>query len=440
MSWRRESTTPMEFEYDNGIGKTDPNSPFNIHSAKKRKLSGFAALPLGDGNAQQLNSGPSDGQTGTHSVFDSPSKNGFATPNRPHLREPHGEPFLFSQPRKLPQSIPPHVPNAWVPRTPTSIIDCSSGGETPNTPAQDSDAGTPDTQLASRMGGLFQSEKKSPKKSKRPSIISRIFSSSPSPSKEPPKDSRERERHYSKKAEHRVNKRRLKRSKAAIHDEYDSENEQDKSKDLIAQPVPPAPGLASNIPGVLAWVEAHPRLPAVLSYYMQFMINTALGIFVLWIIYAGYCAVMNDINVEADIKARDIMMEIAACTEHYQQNRCEPSRRLPALQEVCQQWERCMKRDAQKIARASVGARTFAMIFNSFVDEFSYKSMVSLALLLFLYVRRHAFSSAAAGCVHTQFGPPTENEYPQHHLYTPEHELAYDDGLEHKPSLPAITN
>jgi hypothetical protein len=50
-----------------------------------------------------------------------------------------------------------------------------------------------------------------------------------------------------------------------------------------------------------------------------------------------------------------------------------------------------MNRDAKKVARASVTAKTFAKIFNSFVEEFSYKSMVCLVIsvcLLWVWLNR----------------------------------------------------
>lgn len=359
----RSSLMPMDFEYDNGNGPVDSSSPWVSHAAKKRKLVSFtSSQPQSEEKVQQLS-----GQflAGTHSVFDTPSKSAFATPNLPKLSEPNGQSFLFSQ-KTLPQTPQAHNPKMWSLRTPQSIAD-SSGGETPtDTPAHDSDAGTPDTQLALTMGGLSHGDRKSP--SKRASIL-RTLGWNKSPSKE--KSSREKP--YSRKAENKVMKRRAHKSRTR-NNEYDSELESP-VKDASAQPAAPAIGFAARIPGVLAWVEAHPNLPSVLSYYMQFMVNAALGFFFLWIVYVVYSAVMADIEHEAGNKVRDIMHEIAVCAQEYERNGCEP-RPVPAVESLCRNWRQCKERDAYKVARASVGARTFAMIFNSFVEEFSYKSMV----------------------------------------------------------------
>jgi hypothetical protein len=381
----------MDFEYENKTGRLDPNSPFvRGVPPPKRKFNSFASEPYaGDhsnGNEQQLTLGSSFGQPGTHSALESPSKNAFSTPSRFQLRKPANQSVYFSADKQL-GAIPTHVQNskAWEPRTPEPAIDFSSGGETPNTPAQDSDAATPDTQLASRMGGLsHDGERQSPKKSKSSRFLRRLLSGSPSPTKE---DSRKA---YSRKAENRIQKRRAKTAKTALYDDYESDNEHNASKGVPAHQAPPALGFAANIPGVLAWVEAHPNLPAVLSFYMQFLVNAALGLFFLWIIYACYAAVMNDIEREAGVAARTIMHDIAICTNEWQSNRCERDMRVPALEQACNQWELCMKQDAYRVARARTGARTFAMIFNAFVEEFSYKSMVFMSFFIpFLVICRH---------------------------------------------------
>ncbi|KAF2445104.1 hypothetical protein P171DRAFT_431857 [Karstenula rhodostoma CBS 690.94] len=367
----RESIVPMDFEYDNRVGPVDSQSPFIAHAAKKR----------------------------THSIFDSPSKISFATPNHPKLSDPSGQRFLFSQntQKALPQT--PQNKNVWDLRTPQSIVD-SSGGETPgrDTPARDSDSATPDTQLALTMGGLTHGDRKSP--SKRSSF----FKSLPW-NKSPSKEKSAREKPYSKKVENRVLKRRLK--SRTRHNDYDSEVE---SPTKNIQQATPAIGFAAKIPGVLAWVEAHPNLPNVLSYYMQFLVNAALGFFFLWIVYVVYSAVMADIDNEANNKVREIMHEIAVCASEYQRNGCDP-KPVPAIESMCQNWKRCKERDAYQVARASVGARTFAMIFNSFVEEFSYKSMLFTAIILF---GSFNLSNWAFG-----FWREKAQPHPQHHEYPP---------------------
>ncbi|KAJ4376483.1 hypothetical protein N0V83_001767 [Neocucurbitaria cava] len=389
----RASTTPMEFEWTNQTGPVDSQSPFltaGQQSAKKRKLSTFAsAATLEQG--RPLTSWPPFGQPGPHSVLDSPSKNAFATPNR--LRDPDNRPFFFSQSSSKPlPSIPAHVQSAWEPRTPASNYD-SSGGETPNTPQVDSDAGTPDTQTAMSMGrlGLGNGESNSPKKAgRRDSWFKRLTGiSSPTPTKEREKDVSQK--YYSKKAENRIVKRRSERTErsrskkrhAMRDDGDDSDDAQPGAQGAAKEQGVVKQTFAMSIAGFLSWVEAHPNLPSVLSFYLQLSVNFFLGSAFLYLIYSFWSGVMTDVEIESSKHASEVMVEIAACAVEYNRNRCRPDEVVPAMEKACGVWETCMNRDPRKVARASVTAKTFAMIFNSFVEEFSYKSMIFTAIIIF---------------------------------------------------------
>ncbi|KAF2280044.1 uncharacterized protein EI97DRAFT_410967 [Westerdykella ornata] len=323
--------------------------------------------------------------TGPHSVLDSSSKSAFHTPNRPQLREPHSEHFLFSQQKPL-TAVPAHLQNSpWEPRTPSNTFDFSSGGETPNTPAQESECATPDTQIAERMGRLMSGEElsTSPKKNRRDSwmALKSVFSSSSSPAKETRKP-------YSTKAEHRVMKRRSKNRKSNLRDGYESDNTQLGIHTGNHQNTE-RPGYARQAGDLLSWVEAHPQLPSVLSTWFQLIVNALLGLTVLYIIYIFYSGVQADIGIEAKKHEAEAMREISVCHKSYRENRCDPDTRVPAMESACGAWEVCMSRDPKAIARASVSAKTFAQIFNAFVQEFSYKSMVGLVFffpLLYLSI------------------------------------------------------
>ncbi|CAG5144202.1 uncharacterized protein ALTATR162_LOCUS1500 [Alternaria atra] len=390
----RPSTTPMDFEWTNQTGPIDSQSPFLAAGQQKKRKSSDPSFAFGQDTQEEtepLTSGPSFGQPGPHSVLDSPSKSGFATPNR--LRDPDNRMTYFSRDpsKSLPStpasSVPAHIqPSPWSMRTPSHDIDFSSGGETPGTSQVDSDPGTPDTQLANKMGRLGNGDTKG---GRRDSWFKRTFMSSPSPTKEP-RDKDMPQKYYSKKAENRIVKRRSERSRskkrAAIHDEDgdDSDNERGRP------PVPPKEAgpvqqtFAMTVGGFLSWVEAHPNLPSVLSYYLQLTVNMFLGSLFIYIVYSAWAGVMTDVDIESSKHASEIMVEIAACATEYNRNRCRPEEVVPAMEKACGVWETCMNRDPKKVARASVTAKTFAMIFNSFVEEFSYKSMVC-CLLCFVF-------------------------------------------------------
>jgi hypothetical protein len=384
----------MDFEYDNRTGPVETNSPFLNIAAKKRKHTHTPAFSFDRRDEDWLTPGPS-GQPGPHSFLESPSRNGFATPNR--LREPDSRHFYFSaQTTDKPLPVPPHVQNssAWEPRTPNSTFDFSSGGETPNTPHVDSDVATPETQLADRMTHLTSGDSPSPKKGgRRESLFKRLnpFTASPSPTKERDKD--DARKYYSHKAEHRIQKRRSERSersersrskkKAVVRDNGGDDSDTEPTNTRLAPPQQQGQlqqTYATSIGGFLHWIEAHPALPSVLSFYMQLLVNVFLASMFIYIMYAAWSGVMADVDIESSKHMSVIMVEMATCAKDFSANRCDNA--VPHVQKLCDAWETCMSRDPRKVARASVTAKTFAKIFNSFVEEFSYKSMVCVFLCI----------------------------------------------------------
>lgn len=284
-------------------------------------------------------------------------------------------------------------------RTPSHDIDFSSGGETPGTPMIDSDIGTPDTQLATKMGRLANGDADR-KGGRRDSWFKRTFMSTPSPTKdrdkerERDKDQLQPQKPYSKKAESRIVKRRSERSRSkkrvALRDDDADDSDNDQARPLMApkEAGPVQQTFAMSLGGFLSWVEAHPNLPSVLSYYLQLTVNMFLGSLFIYIVYSAWAGVMTDVDIESSKHASEVMVEIAACATEYNRNRCRPEEVVPAMEKACGVWETCMNRDPKKVARASVTAKTFAMIFNSFVEEFSYKSMVCASLSTFWYGMR----------------------------------------------------
>jgi hypothetical protein len=282
----------------------------------------------------------------------------------------------------------------------------------------------------------------------RDSWFKRTFMSSPSPTKERDKDPSQK--YYSKKAENRIVKRRSERSerersrsmkRIALRDD----NGDDSDKEQPDRVVPPkATGpvqqtFAMSLAGFLSWVEAHPNLPSVLSYYLQLTVNMFLGSLFIYVVYSAWAGVMTDVDIESSKHASEVMVEIAACATEYNRNRCRPDEVVPAMEKACGVWETCMNRDPKKVARASVTAKTFAMIFNSFVEEFSYKSMVCCLLIIWVWVWANAqFRHIRVGCkCDEQAGADEyaiyEYAYAQRgraHAHTARHFRSYKVGVE----------
>lgn len=151
------------------------------------------------------------------------------------------------------------------------------------------------------------------------------------------------------------------------------------------QNLPSQPRELGTIPSIFHFIEKHPNLPHILSYYAQFLLNL---FFVLCAMYLSYLF-LSTVRSDIDIKSRDVVSEtvaeIAACAREYKDNRCDRSSRVPAMETVCDNWEKCMSRDPSQVGRARVSAETFAGILSNFIDNLSVKAMVSNPVILLTF-------------------------------------------------------
>lgn len=130
------------------------------------------------------------------------------------------------------------------------------------------------------------------------------------------------------------------------------------------------------IPSVFTFIEKHPNLPHILSYYAQFLLNTFLVFFLMYLVYSFWSTIRSDVDLRSREVATETLAEMAVCAREYKENRCDRSSRVPAMETVCENWEKCMKQDPTKVGRAKVSAYTFAEILNNFVEPISIKTMV----------------------------------------------------------------
>ncbi len=144
------------------------------------------------------------------------------------------------------------------------------------------------------------------------------------------------------------------------------------------QPAVPAMGFMATIRGILTFIDAHPSLPTTLSIYLQFVLNCFLTGLLILMIYKGFSVISNDINERAIMESSEIIAEMASCAHEYHENRCERDSRVPAMEMVCNNWEKCMARDPFKVGRSRLSAGMFAEIFNSFIEPISFKAIVRL--------------------------------------------------------------
>lgn len=141
------------------------------------------------------------------------------------------------------------------------------------------------------------------------------------------------------------------------------------------------------------WIWHHHNVPYILSTYLQLLLNAVALIVTLYLGLAVVKAFWKDVDIKLDEMATMISIEISQCTRNYIENDCRPGLRAPALESQCLEWEKCMERDPFAVGRFKVSIETMAEVINSFIEPFSFRSIVVTMVfsLVALYISNFAF-------------------------------------------------
>ncbi|KAH6667259.1 Di-sulfide bridge nucleocytoplasmic transport domain-containing protein [Halenospora varia] len=138
-------------------------------------------------------------------------------------------------------------------------------------------------------------------------------------------------------------------------DDSDSNPRSRKGKHAMDKP---QPGFWASVFG---YVDSHPDLPHVLSFYAQLAVNIFIAGLTIFGVYTFWMTVRADVDKASEKERALILNEIELCRS-FMANGCGSDLRAPALQTVCENWEQCIIRDPDSIGRARVSAHTFAQI------------------------------------------------------------------------------
>ncbi|KAL3481461.1 Di-sulfide bridge nucleocytoplasmic transport domain-containing protein [Aspergillus californicus] len=330
---KRTAESPMDFEWQSRA-PGDVTSPF-----------------------YQLSMQHDNQKKRSHNVFDSPGKK-----QMPSLREPNSQPFLFSQAPSQAAPKPAFAQAAFM--TPRKFdLDFSSGAENFSSPDNADNDDTPEQPT---------------KSSHRNSLFGMYGQFAPSPGRgEIPRMS-----HYSNAAARRVQKRRLRNRTLDLQLREDSDDESDRvgggenRRNTRKGHTQDQPVRGSTFSDFFAMLEAHPNVPNILSWWAQLVVNLSLFSLAVYVVFGFVSAIRSEFDQAAEEVSDTILAEMATCAKSYVDNRCGGGDRLPALEPVCENWERCMNRDPAKVGRAKVSAQTMAIIINSFIDPISWKAIL----------------------------------------------------------------
>jgi len=313
--------------------------------------------------------------SGSHSQFNSPNKNSF-----PSLREPNGQPYFFTSPPKHAPTSPFRQSSFTTPRK-TFDVDFSSGPE--SSPAGQPEDDTPDGKPLPPLPIEFKSKPQE----KRNSLFSFYGKYAPASGrgeiKKPTSDTIAK-RVHKRRRQGQTFERQLalaRQQSSDTSDESDTPPSTQKQKKNKNQKQPPVEEVGW-ITSLFTFIHTYPDAPSIIAKYLQVFFNAVILFGCLYMFYSFYATIRADVDKASDDAMQDVLAEMTACSKNYIDNRCGADNRLPALEQVCANWELCMNRDPNAIKRARLSAHTFAEIFNSFVEPISLKTMVFSALVV----------------------------------------------------------
>ncbi|KAI9893757.1 MAG: hypothetical protein M1814_005973 [Vezdaea aestivalis] len=328
----RSYESPMDFEWQHG-GPQDPSSPFRAHNVQHH-------INMQTQRAEQ----DRVALKRSHSVFDSPEKKTV-----PVLREPDSQPFLFNSPPAPLSSLPPSF------RTPRKIdLDFSSGPE----PASSPDADTPDLpgDLRSRQPNFLPAGG-----SKVSAADFQLRLSAPNKSGRGP---------YSYGALSKVHRRRERQNDLQRY--IDDPNVASWDGQEVEKPL-----TFWSLGGrFFAWINSNPNLPGILENWITLSFDVLMFGFILVFAYSVWSTVGNDIALRNEEAESVLVASMAVCAKHFAQNKCDAVNRVPALEEKCEEWSRCMNLDPRAVNRSKVGMAQFSIIISEFIDTLSQKALV----------------------------------------------------------------
>ncbi|MCJ1468313.1 hypothetical protein MMC07_006941 [Pseudocyphellaria aurata] len=343
----RSNESPMDFQWQKGHGPAGQDSPFLKAAANHHQnQSGFTGQKLPYNQNQ--------------------------SPTKP------SQPFHFTSTPSMRPPFDSHKSSFTTPQK-SIELDCSSGPENQSSPLNADNEDTPELPQRSNVfknaGSMvpFPGYKSEKKVNAYPSSGRGEISRKSHHDALPRRVQKRRRLHGERDV-------RLIRHQAANYDSDSDSRSRPSSRDggtsSRRQSPNSQPSEIGTIPAIFHFIEKHPNLPHILSYYAQFLLNLFFVMCLMYLVYLFFSTIRSDV----DIKSRDVVSEtvaeIATCAREFKDNRCDRSSRVPAMEIVCDNWEKCMNRDPSQVGRARVSAETFAGILSNFIDNLSVKTMI----------------------------------------------------------------
>ncbi|KAI9246493.1 Di-sulfide bridge nucleocytoplasmic transport domain-containing protein [Phascolomyces articulosus] len=131
-------------------------------------------------------------------------------------------------------------------------------------------------------------------------------------------------------------------------------------------------------------------------------------------IYVGIqfaLALKRDVNLKLETFESDRLDEFLNCQMEYASNRCDPSTRVPAMDELCRQWQQCLYRPMW-IGTTRAVAETLADIINGFIDKISIRTMFFILTIIILTLWTRTYTPVVKTITSPSLSPHNPNSPP----------------------------
>ncbi|KAJ7589638.1 Di-sulfide bridge nucleocytoplasmic transport domain-containing protein [Mycena floridula] len=161
-----------------------------------------------------------------------------------------------------------------------------------------------------------------------------------------------------------------------------------------------------------------PDKTVILLGYVRFCVHLALSVVAIYLLLLFIVTVQRDVQSRVSQYQSQAIQEIALCTHHWTTNNCQQP--IPAMLEVCAEWETCRSRDVTGVGRAKVVGEVVGEVLDAFVVSISWKTLVfGLSSIAFGTVFINALMGLySAKVLHA----PAQNQQlfaPSNHLFAP---------------------
>ncbi|CCC70882.1 hypothetical protein NCAS_0F03980 [Naumovozyma castellii] len=126
--------------------------------------------------------------------------------------------------------------------------------------------------------------------------------------------------------------------------------------------------------------------PKIIAQYIQLLFNSVVVTVILFFAYQFVTLVKKDVDFKLQRKLVENDYRIQRCEENYVRNQCEPELRVPALEELCNEWFHCMQ-EKEETPKGTVvhisttlWAQTLAEVVNAFIEPISWRTLFFILL------------------------------------------------------------